>query len=199
MLSVTLAIRVHVLYTSCIHVVLCLKHWHQLPIEEAYSPTFEYTIYSVYTILLTHMGKLLGLMSRIVKGCVREVSLAQVSCILMYVYVAPPTPVGAWSMALGLRQHFEYYYSLTTQLSPCTSHIALLREPSWPSTCTCLCVSWVLEVALVAVVVVVVVDMPPSQRLAVELVPMTPATEREVHKTTSLQSIDKQLLFLLLP
>ena len=45
-----------------------------------------------------------------VKGCVREVSLAQVSCILMYVYVAPPTPVGAWSMALGLRQRFEYYY-----------------------------------------------------------------------------------------
>ena len=41
--------------------------------------------------------------------CVREVSLAQVSCILMYVYVAPPTPVGAWSMALGLRQRFEYY------------------------------------------------------------------------------------------
>ena len=28
----------------------------------------------------------------------------------MYVYVAPPTPVGAWSMALGLRQRFEYYY-----------------------------------------------------------------------------------------
>ena len=55
-------------------------------------------------------GKLLGLMGRIVKGCVREVSLAQVSCILMYVYVAPPTPVGAWPMALGLRQRFEYYY-----------------------------------------------------------------------------------------
>ena len=52
------------------------------------------------------LGKLLGLMGRIVKGCVREVSLAQVSCILMYVYVAPPTPVGAWSMALGLRQRF---------------------------------------------------------------------------------------------
>ena len=47
------------------------------------------------------LGKLLGLMGRIVKGCIREVSLAQVSCILMYVYVAPPTPVGAWSMALG--------------------------------------------------------------------------------------------------
>ena len=29
---------------------------------------------------------------------------------LMYVYVAPSTPVGAWSMALGLRQRFEYYY-----------------------------------------------------------------------------------------
>ena len=55
-------------------------------------------------------GKLLWLMGRIVKGCVREVSLAQVSCILMYVYVAPPTPAGAWSIALGLRQRFEYYY-----------------------------------------------------------------------------------------
>ena len=51
---------------------------------------------------------MLGLIDRIVKRCVREVSLAQVSCILMYVYVAPPTPVGAWSMALGLRQRFEY-------------------------------------------------------------------------------------------
>ena len=28
----------------------------------------------------------------------------------LYVYVAPPTPVGAWSMALGLLQRFEYYY-----------------------------------------------------------------------------------------
>ena len=53
-------------------------------------------------------GILLGLMGRIVKRCVREVSLAQVSCILMYVYVAPLTPVDAWSMALGLRRHTEY-------------------------------------------------------------------------------------------
>ena len=49
-------------------------------------------------------------MGRIVMGCVREVSLAQVSCILMHVYVAPPTPVGVWSMALGLWQRIEYYY-----------------------------------------------------------------------------------------
>ena len=55
-------------------------------------------------VVTLQLGKLLGLMARIVKGCVREVSLAQVSCILMYVYVALPTPVGAWSMALGLRQ-----------------------------------------------------------------------------------------------
>ena len=61
-------------------------------------------------ILTLQLGILLGLMGRIVKGCVREVSLAQVSCILMYVYVAPPIPVGAWLMALGLRQHIEYYY-----------------------------------------------------------------------------------------
>ena len=52
------------------------------------------------------LGILLGLM---VKGCVREVSLAQVSCILMYVYVASPTLVGAWLMALGLRQRNDYY------------------------------------------------------------------------------------------
>ena len=64
----------------------------------------------VLTLQLGILGRLLGLMGRIVKGCVREVSLAQVSCILMYVYVAPPTPVGAWSMALGLRQRFECYY-----------------------------------------------------------------------------------------
>ena len=58
-------------------------------------------------------GDLWGLMGRIVKGCVREVSLAQVNCILMYVYVAPSTPVGAWSMALWLRQRFEYYTVIT--------------------------------------------------------------------------------------
>ena len=67
----------------------------------------------VLTLQLGILGKLLGLIGRIVKGCVREVSLAQVSCILMYVYVAPPTPVGAWSMALGLRQRFEYYIPLS--------------------------------------------------------------------------------------
>ena len=55
----------------------------------------------VLTLQLGILGKLLGVMGRIVKGCVREVSLAQVSCILMYVYVAPPTPAGAWPMALG--------------------------------------------------------------------------------------------------
>ena len=60
----------------------------------------------VLTLQLGILGKLLGLMGRLVKGCVREVSLAQVSCILMYVYVAPPTPVGAWSMALGLWQRY---------------------------------------------------------------------------------------------
>ena len=34
-------------------------------------------------------GKIAGVNGQ---GCVREVSLAQVSCILMYVYVAPPGP-----------------------------------------------------------------------------------------------------------
>ena len=43
-----------------------------------------------------------------VSDCVREVSLEQVSSILMNVYVALPTLVGAWSMALGLWWHLEY-------------------------------------------------------------------------------------------
>ena len=33
--------------------------------------------------------------------------LAQVSCTVMYAYVAPHTLVGAWSMSLGLRRHIE--------------------------------------------------------------------------------------------
>ena len=37
----------------------------------------------ILTLQLGILGKLLWLMGRIVKGCVREVSLAQVSCILM--------------------------------------------------------------------------------------------------------------------
>ena len=41
----------------------------------------------ILTLQLGILGKLLGLMGRIVKGCVREVSLAQVSCILMYICV----------------------------------------------------------------------------------------------------------------
>ena len=38
-----------------------------------------------------------------------------VAFIVVYTWcfnVAPPTPVGAWSMALGLRQRFEYYLML---------------------------------------------------------------------------------------
>ena len=47
-----------------------------------------------------------------VQDCTSEVSLAKVSCLMMYTYVAPPTLVGAWSMALVLRQRIEYYYYL---------------------------------------------------------------------------------------
>ena len=43
--------------------------------------------------LILQPGILWGLMGRIVKGCVREVSLAQVNCILMYVHIALPTPM----------------------------------------------------------------------------------------------------------
>ena len=48
-------------------------------------------------ILTLQLGSWVGSMSRILKGCVREVSLVQVSCIPMYVYVGPPTPVGAFA------------------------------------------------------------------------------------------------------
>ena len=44
------------------------------------------------------LGILLGLECGMIRDCAREVSLAQVSCILMYIcYVAPPTLVGACS------------------------------------------------------------------------------------------------------
>ena len=38
-------------------------------------------------------------------------------------YTDPPTPVGAWSMALGLRQRFEYYYVC---LVPASAHPSAL-------------------------------------------------------------------------
>ena len=62
----------------------------------------------VLTLQLGILGKLLGLMGRIVKGCVREVYKPGTGklYILMYIYVAPPTPVGAWSMALGATAAF---------------------------------------------------------------------------------------------
>ena len=49
------------------------------------------------------------LRDKMVRDCAKEVSLAQVSCTVMYAYVAPPTLVGAWSMVLGLRRHIEWY------------------------------------------------------------------------------------------
>ena len=57
-------------------------------------------------------GNLLGLRGRVVRICVREVSLTLVSfthLILVWMYVAPPMRMGAWSMALVLRQRIEYY------------------------------------------------------------------------------------------
>ena len=55
------------------------------------------------------LGILWGLRDRMVRDSAREVSLAQVSCTVMYAYVAPLTLVGVWSMALGLRRHIEWY------------------------------------------------------------------------------------------
>ena len=62
----------------------------------------------VFTHQLAILGILQELIGRIVKRCVREVSLAQVTDV--HTYVALPTPVGAWSMALGLRRRIVYYY-----------------------------------------------------------------------------------------
>ena len=74
---------------------------------------------SEHAVMITSLyaGEIAG---RIVKGCVREVSLAQVSCILMYVYVARPHQWvrGRWPWGYGsvlsiiiiIRQRFEYYY-----------------------------------------------------------------------------------------
>ena len=64
----------------------------------------------VLTLQLGILWILLGLMGRIVKGCVREVYKHGTG--KLYVYVALPTPVGVWSMALGLRQRIYYYYQL---------------------------------------------------------------------------------------
>ena len=69
-------------------------------------------------VVLTLQLGILGLMDGTVKGCVREVSLAPVSCIL-YVYVAPPTQVGVLSMVLGLRRHIECYnYDYCSTFNP---------------------------------------------------------------------------------
>ena len=78
----------------------------------------------VLTLQLGILGKLLWLMGRIVKGCVREVSLAQVSCILMYVYVAPPHQWvrGRWpwgyGSALSIITHYFATQPTTTESLP---------------------------------------------------------------------------------
>ena len=74
----------------------------------------------VLTLQLGILGKLLGLMGRIVKGCVREVSLAQVSCIYTDVCLCCSAQWVRGSMALGLRRRFEYYYE---SLAISKSHI----------------------------------------------------------------------------
>ena len=49
-------------------------------------------------------------MGRIVKGCVREVSLAQVSCILMYVYVCSVHTSGCVVDGLGATAAFRFVF-----------------------------------------------------------------------------------------
>ena len=83
-------------------------------------------------VLSLPLGKLMG---RIVKECVREVSLAQVSCILIYVYVALPTLVGAWSMALGLRQRIEYYdYIIVPSKFHVANNLVVSHKVQWRLT-----------------------------------------------------------------
>ena len=66
-------------------------------------------------------GNLGILLCRMVSDCVRVLSLAQVYT-LIYVYVAPPTLVGAWSMALRLWRCIEYF-----------------TEALFTSVCICVC------------------------------------------------------------
>ena len=74
----------------------------------------------VLTLQLGILGKLLGLMGRIVKGGKPPGTGKLYTDVCL---CAPPTPVGAWSMALGLRQHFiiiggdrDTYYNHLLQL-----------------------------------------------------------------------------------
>ena len=54
----------------------------------------------VLALRLRIMGMLPGLLGTRVSRC-WEVSLAQVSWMIVYVYVAPPLTMGAWSMAMA--------------------------------------------------------------------------------------------------
>ena len=65
---------------------------------------------TLLSLQLGFLGILFGLKCGMVRDCAREVSLVQVSCVMMFVFVAPPTLVGAWPMALVLWQLIEYYY-----------------------------------------------------------------------------------------
>ena len=55
------------------------------------------------------LGMLLGLKCGMVRGCAREVNLAQVRCVMIFVFAAPPTLVDVCLMALVLQQLIEYY------------------------------------------------------------------------------------------
>ena len=60
--------------------------------------------------LVINMLEIAGVNGQNSKGMCQGGKPGTGKCILMYVYVAPPTPVGVWSMVLGLRQRIEYYY-----------------------------------------------------------------------------------------
>ena len=63
------------------------------------------------------LGEIAGVNGQNSEGMCQGGKPGTVSSILMYVNVAPPTPVGAWSLALGLRQRFEYYCKTTSSPS----------------------------------------------------------------------------------
>ena len=55
--------------------------------------------------------------------------------VLMYVYVAPPTSVRAWSMALWLRQRIKYYYYTTKNVTVHCDTVDTYLSFTWSCVC----------------------------------------------------------------
>ena len=74
------------------------------------------------------LGDIAGVNGQNSKGLCQggKVSLTQENCILMYVCVAPSTPVGVWSTALGLRWHISVI--INSCMKACTVSFAKSLE-----------------------------------------------------------------------